>query len=66
MQYKYLLCSVNGQPRDWQGFDVERSFTANGLEMTLEDDDGEFRRRVGQDEEGEEEARSAPAGLEIH
>ncbi|CAK9011725.1 unnamed protein product [Durusdinium trenchii] len=57
VQYKYLLCGVNGQPRDWEDGGLERSFVANGTEMTLEDDDGAFRQKVGmeEDSDGEEE-----------
>ena len=58
VQYKYLLCGQNGEPRDWEGSQIQRSFVANGTEMTMEDDEGAFRQKVGLNEEeaGEEDA----------
>lgn len=58
VEYKYLLCGVNGQPKEWEGSEIQHRFVANGTEMTLEDDEGAFRTKVavGLDEaDGEQE-----------
>lgn len=51
VQYRYVLCGPDDEPREWEGSEQTRSLIANGTEMTMEDDDGIFRQKVGFNEQ---------------
>lgn len=54
VSYKYVVCNSDGSIKAWEA-EANRSFVANGEDMTIEDDEGLYRQLVSQkDDEGDE------------
>ncbi|CAE7256832.1 TPS6 [Symbiodinium natans] len=60
VQYRYVLCGPDDEPREWQASEATRSFIATGTEMTMEDDDGVFRQKAGFNEEDSDDEFDEP------
>eukprot|EP00929_Paragymnodinium_shiwhaense_P113217 TRINITY_DN8147_c0_g2_i1.p1 TRINITY_DN8147_c0_g2~~TRINITY_DN8147_c0_g2_i1.p1 ORF type:complete len:1190 (+),score=229.25 TRINITY_DN8147_c0_g2_i1:170-3739(+) len=55
VEYKYVITSSEGAVRSWEGREDNRSFTASGEELVLEDDNGLHRYKTGVLEDPSEE-----------
>lgn len=53
VQYKYVVNHADGTHKEWEEVTENRSFIASGEEMTIEDDDGQYRTLMGLDDESD-------------
>lgn len=53
VQYKFVVCHADGKHKEWEECTENRSFIASGEEMTIEDDDGQYRTLMGMDDDSE-------------
>eukprot|EP00747_Dinoflagellata_sp_TGD_P129147 gnl/TRDRNA2_/TRDRNA2_174638_c1_seq4.p1 gnl/TRDRNA2_/TRDRNA2_174638_c1~~gnl/TRDRNA2_/TRDRNA2_174638_c1_seq4.p1 ORF type:complete len:240 (+),score=55.55 gnl/TRDRNA2_/TRDRNA2_174638_c1_seq4:81-800(+) len=47
VEYKYIVCGKDGKLKAWEEYSGNRVFTASGIELTIEDDDGLYREILG-------------------
>jgi trehalose 6-phosphate synthase/phosphatase len=47
IEYKYVVVGEDGTLRAWEDYSGNRKFVASGLEMTIEDDEGQYRTMKG-------------------